>query len=183
MDQADTLGHRAYSAGGAVSDASTAPGRISDFQSEDMDTTAQPSEVESYSDRPMTSQDARFCHSGPDSDWGEGESEVSRHRRQYPKILPYVIPTEQVQNRWYQGEDLMDPRKVASPACRVGRPNVDGSIGGDKGHPLPPNQPNRQYFHDDRELCRRVTYPHAERDTKGKCSPITEQERLKRAKC
>ncbi len=52
MDQADTLGHGAYSAGGIASDTGDAPGRMSDFQSEDMDTTAQPSEVESYSDRP-----------------------------------------------------------------------------------------------------------------------------------
>ncbi len=59
MDQADTLGHGNYSAGGIAADTGAAPGRISDFQSEDMHTTAQPSEVESYSDRPMTSQDAR----------------------------------------------------------------------------------------------------------------------------
>ncbi len=47
MDQVDTLGHGAYSAGGAVSDTSAAPGRISDFQSKEMDTPAQPSEAES----------------------------------------------------------------------------------------------------------------------------------------
>ncbi len=104
MDQSDTLGHEVYSADGTVSDASAAPSRTSDFQSEDMDTTAQPSEIESHSDQPMTSQDAHFRHSGADSDCGEGESEASRHRRQYPKILPYLIPTEeQVQNRWCEG--------------------------------------------------------------------------------
>ncbi len=46
----------------------------------------------------------------------------------------------------------MDPREVALPARRVGRPKVDGSIGGDKGSPLPPKCPGRQYFHYNREL-------------------------------
>ncbi len=70
MDQAETLGHGTHSAGSIASDTGATPGRISDFQSEDMDTTAQPSEVESYSDQPMTSQDVRYACSHPDSDWG-----------------------------------------------------------------------------------------------------------------
>ncbi len=56
-----------------------------------------------------------------------------------------------------------------------------GPSAGDKGYPLPPSQPDREYFHDDSELCRRVTYPRAERDAKGKCSPITKQECLEHA--
>ncbi len=40
MDQSDTLGHGIQSTGDAVSNASVALGRVSDFQSEDMDTTA-----------------------------------------------------------------------------------------------------------------------------------------------
>ncbi len=72
----------------------------------------------------------------------------------------------------------MDPREVASPACRVGWPNVDGSIGGDKGSPLPPKRPSRPYYHNNRELSRQVTYPRAEKDEKGRCPHITEQERL-----
>ncbi len=44
----------------------------------------------------------------------------------------------------------MDPREVASPVRRVGRPNI--SIGGDKGHPLPPKRPSWQYFHEERGL-------------------------------
>ncbi len=147
MDQANTLGHEKYSAGGVASDNGAAFGRISDFQSEDLDTTAQPSEVESYSDRAMTSQDALYTHSGPDSDWDDGESEASKRCRMYPKILPHLISTaDQVQNQWHREEDLMDPRRVASPAGRVGRPNTDGSIGGDKGHPLPPKRPDRNTF-------------------------------------
>ncbi len=43
MDQAEMLGRGAYSAGGVVSDTRATPGRLSDFQSKDMDTTAQPS--------------------------------------------------------------------------------------------------------------------------------------------
>ncbi len=133
MDQADTLGHGTYSDGGIASDTGVASSTTSDFQSEDMDTTAQPSEVESCSDRPMNSQDIRYARSGPDSDWGDGESEPAKHRHMYPKILPYLIPTPtQIQNRWYREKDLMDPCEAASPACRVGRPNTDRSIGGDR---------------------------------------------------
>ncbi len=139
MDQADTLGPYTYSAEGIASDTGIAPSRTSDFHSEDMDTTAQPSEVESCSDRPINSQDTRYAHSGPDSDWGDGESEAAKHCCMYPKILPYLIPTPtQIQNRWYREEDLMDPCEAASPTYRVGKSNTDGSIGGDKGHPLPP---------------------------------------------
>ncbi len=50
MDQADTLGHGTYSVGGIASDTGPATGRISDFQSEDMDTTEQRSQIERYSD-------------------------------------------------------------------------------------------------------------------------------------
>ncbi len=114
---------------------------------------AHPSEVESYSDRPMDSQDSRYIRSGPDSDWGDGESEMAKRRRLYPKILPYVIPTPTgVDNMWFREEDLIDPREVASPAHRVGRPNVDRSIGKDKGNPLPLKRPGRQYFHEEREM-------------------------------
>ena len=77
MDQDHVLGHDTYPDRGLASDTGVAPGRISDFQSEEMDTTAQPSEVESYSDLPMETQ----ARNGPDSDWGEGESEMARRRR------------------------------------------------------------------------------------------------------
>ncbi len=39
----------------------------------------------------MDSQDARYARSG--LDWGDGESEVAKRHRMYPKILPYMIPT------------------------------------------------------------------------------------------
>ncbi len=94
-----------------ASDTGAAPERISGFQSKEMDTTAQPSEVESYSDRPMESQDTRYICSGPDSDWGEGESETAKRRQLYPKVQPYAILTpSRIDNGWYQEEDLMDPR-------------------------------------------------------------------------
>ncbi len=92
MDQDDVLGHDTYLDRDLASDTGAAPGRISGFHSEEMDTTAQPSEVESCSDRPMESQDAQYIRSGPDSNWGEGESEMARRRRLYPKVPPYVIP-------------------------------------------------------------------------------------------
>ncbi len=70
---------------------------------------------------------------------GVDEDEVARRRRLYPKIRPYVIPQMvTVNNGWYEGEDCMDSIEVASPVCRVGRPNLDGSIGGYKADPLPP---------------------------------------------
>ena len=75
----------------------------------------------------------------------------------------------------------MDPREVASPARRVGRPNVDGSIGGDQGNPLPPNRTSRQYSYYGRELRRQITYPWADKDKKGKYPHITEEERLEHA--
>ncbi len=182
MDQDDVLGHDTYLDGGSASDAGVAPERTNVFQSEDMDTTAQPLGAESCSDQPMESQDARYTRSDPDSNWGEGEHEMAKRRRLYPKVRPYTIPVaSRIERGWYLGEDLMDPREVTSPARRVGRPNVDGSIGGDQGTPLPPNRPSRQYYHHGRELRRRVTYSCAEKDEKGKYPHITEQERLARA--
>ncbi len=69
-----------------------------------------------------------------------GASEAAKRRRMYPKIMPYIIPTPTgVENRWFPQEDLMDPREVASPACRVGRPNIDRSIGETRGTPCLPN--------------------------------------------
>ncbi len=60
----------------------------------------------------------------------------------------------------------------------MGKPNIDGSIGGDKGYPLPLGRPDWEYFHNDRELFRRVTYPHTKKDAAGKYPCITEQEHL-----
>ncbi len=91
---------------------------------------------------------------------GEGEDEASRHRRLYPKVLSYAVPDRTVfPNGWYQEEDYMDPIKVASSVCRVGKPNLDGSIGGHKGYPLLPRREGRDYSHYQWELARRVIYP------------------------
>ncbi len=81
MDQDNVLGRDTYLDGGLASDTGVAPRRVTDFQSEDMDTTAQPSEAESYSGRPMESQDARHSRGNPDPTWGEGENEVAQRRR------------------------------------------------------------------------------------------------------
>ncbi len=86
MDQDDVLGNDDYLDRGVASDTGAAPERINGFQSEEMDTTAQLSEVESYSDRPMGSQDMWYIRSGPDSDWGERESETAKRRQLYPKV-------------------------------------------------------------------------------------------------
>ncbi len=127
----------------------------------------------------MESQDARHHRDNPDPTWGKGENETAKRRRLYPKLRPYTIPAPQrVDNRWYQGEDMMDPNEVAPPARRVGQPNVDGSIKGDQRHALTPNRPTWQHFYHDRELHRRVTYARAEKDEKGRYPHITEEERV-----
>ncbi len=179
LDQDDILGCDTYLNGGLVSDTSNAPGRIDDFQSKEMDTTAQPSGAVSCSDWPRESQDVRYARSGPDSNWGEGENEMAKRRRLYPKVRPFVIPIQsRIDNDWYQEEDMMDSRDVAPPACRVGHPNVNGSIGGDKEKPLPPQRSGRQYYYNGRELRRQITYSRAAKDEKGKYPQITEQEHL-----
>ncbi len=182
MDQDDVLGHDTSLDGGSASDTGMPSRKVADSQSEDMAIIAQPSEPESYSGRPMESQDARHNRGNPDPMWGEGENKTAKHRQLYPKVRPYTVPAPQrVDNGWYQGEDVMDPSEMASPACRVGRPNVDGSLGGDQGNALPPNRPTRQYSYYDRELHRRVTYDQAEKNEKGKYPHITEEKRITRA--
>ena len=104
MDQDDVLGHDTYLDGGLASDTFMAPGRVSDFQSEDMDTTAQPSWAESYFDWPMESQDARHSHGNPDPTWSEGENEMAKHHRLYPKVPPYTVPAPaRIDEGCYQG--------------------------------------------------------------------------------
>ncbi len=93
MDQDDVLGRDTYPDGGLASDPGMASRRMTDFQSEDMDTTAQRSGAESCSGRPMGSQDARHSRDNPDPTWGEGENETAKCRRLYPKIRPYAVPT------------------------------------------------------------------------------------------
>ncbi len=80
MDQDDVLGHDTHLDGGLVSDTGMASGGVADFQSEDMDTTAQPSEAESYSGQLRESQDAWHSCGNPESTWGEGENEAAQRR-------------------------------------------------------------------------------------------------------
>ena len=93
MDQEDVLGRDTYLDGSLASDPGMACRRMTDFQSEDMDTTAQTLEAESYSEWPMGSQDARHSCGNPDPIWGEGENETAKRRRLYPKVRPYAVPT------------------------------------------------------------------------------------------
>ncbi len=116
MDQDEVLEPDTYLDGGSASDAGMAFGQKVDSQSEDMDITAQPSEAESYSGRPMERQDARHHCDNPGSTWGEGENETAKRRRLYPKVWPYTTPAPQdVANRWYQGEDVMVPNEMPPP--------------------------------------------------------------------
>ncbi len=92
----------------------------------------------------METQDARYSRGNPESAWGEGENETARRRRLYPKVRPYTVSVQpDADNGWYQGEDVMDPNEVVPPARTIGLPNVDGSIGGDQRHALPPTRPTR----------------------------------------
>ncbi len=182
MDQDEVLGHDAHLDEGSTSDAGMAFGQRTDSQSEDMDVNVRYSDSEGLSGQPMETQDARYGRDNPEFPWGEGENEAAKCRRLYPKVRPYTVPVYQdVNNGWYQGEDLMDPNDVAPPARRVGLPNVDGSIGGDHRHALPPPRQTRQNFYYGRELRRRMTYDRAAKGAKGKYPHITEEERITRA--
>ena len=182
MDQDEVLGHDAHLNEGSTSDAGMAFGQRTDSQSEDMDVTVRFSDSEGHFGQPMETQDARYGRDHPELLWGEGENEAAKRRRLYPKVQPYTVPVQrEIGNGWYQGEDLMDPNDVAPPARRVGLPNVDGSIGGDHRHALPPPRQTRQNFYYGRELPRRVTYDRAAKGDKGKYPHITEEERITRA--
>ncbi len=130
----------------------------------------------------METLDARYNRGNSEPAWGEGENETAKRRRLYPKVQPYTVPMQQdIDNGWYQGEDVMDPNDVVPPVHRIGLPNVDGSIGGDQRHTLPPTRPTRRHFYYDREFCQRVTYDRTEKNDKGKYPHITEEERVARA--
>ncbi len=144
MDQDDVMEHNAHLDEGSASEAGMAYGQTTDSQSEAMDVAGAGSESEGFSGRPMDTQDARHDHDHLELTWGKGESEKAKRRRKYPKIRPYAVPVRQdTGSGWYQGEDLMDPNDVAPLACRVGLPNVDGSIGGDTRYALPPPSESR----------------------------------------
>ncbi len=134
MDKSDKLGHGVQPTRGAVSDASMPTGGVSDLPSEDMDTTAQPSELESHSSFPSTSQDARSHRSGPVWLCVGGR----RRRGIQASSIPQGITL-----CWHQGDYYMDPTEVAPSVGRVGRPNSDASNGGHKCHPLPPRREGR----------------------------------------
>ncbi len=139
MDQDEALGHGGPLDEGSTSEAGMAFGQRTDSQSEEMDINVHYSDSEGLSRQPMETQDARDDRGHSELSWDEGENEVAKRRQLYPKVRPYAVPVYQdIDNGWYQREDLMDPNDVAPPACRIGLPNVDGSIGGDNRLALPP---------------------------------------------
>ncbi len=76
----------------------------------------------------------------------------------------------------------MDPNDVAPPVCRMGLPNVVGSIGGDAKYTLPPPRQSRSNFYYGRELRRRVIYDRPPKNDKGHYPRISEEECVKRAR-
>ncbi len=182
MDQDEVLEHDVHLNEGSASDAGLAFGQRTDSESEDMDVKNHYSESEGHSNLRMETQDARYSHGNPEPTCGKGENEAAKRRRLYPKVWPYTVPVQRdVDNGWYQGEDMMDPNDVAPPARRVGLLNVDGSIGGDQRHALPSARPTQQHFYYDRELCQGVTYDRVGKNDKGKYPHITEEGRVVRA--
>ncbi len=182
MDQDDVLEHNASLDEDSAYEAGMAYGQTTDSQSEAMDVVGAGSELEGFSDRPMDAQDARHDRDRHEPTWDEGESETAKRRRKYPKVRPYTVPVRQeINNGWYQWEDLLDPSEVAPPARRVGLPNVDGSIGGDTRYALPPPRESRSNFYYNRELHRQVTYDRGTKSDKGHYPHITEEERVARA--
>ncbi len=182
MDQDETLDHSVPLDEGSASEIGLAFGQRTDSHSEDMDVTHHGSESEGLSGQPMETQDDRHSRRDPGPTWGEGENEAAKRRRLYPKVRLYTVPVRQdIDNGWYQWEDVMDPSDVAPPACRVGLPNADGSIGGDQRLALPPARPTRQYSYYGRELCQRVIYGREEKNNKGKSPHITEEARVTRS--
>ncbi len=156
MDQDEVLEHDNRLEEGITSDAGVAFGQTTDSQSEVMDVTGLYSEPEGFSEQPMETQDARYDRDASEPTWGEGENEMAKRRRKYPKVRPYAVPARQeIDNGWYQGEDIMDPNDVDPPVCRLGLPNVDGSIGGDAKYALPPPRQSRSNFYYSREWRRK----------------------------
>ncbi len=148
MDQDEILGHNAHLEEGSTSEAGMAFGQTTDSQSEAMDVTGLYSEPEGFFGQPVETQDARHSCDDPESTWGEGENETAKRRQKYPKVRPYAVPVyQEIDNGWYQREDIMDPNDVAPPVLRVGLPNVDGSIGGDAKYALPPPRPTQRNFY------------------------------------
>ncbi len=86
MDQDDVLGHDTHLDEGSTSEAGMAFGQTTDSQSEAMDATGLYSEPEGFSGQPMDTQDARCSRDDPQSTWGDGESEMAKRRRKYPKV-------------------------------------------------------------------------------------------------
>ena len=116
MDQNETLDHGIPLDEGSASEVGLAFGQRTDSQSEDMDVTNRYSESEGLSGLPMETQDARYGHGNPGPTWDEGENETAKRRRLYPKVRPYMVPVRQdIDNGWYQREDMMDPNDVGSP--------------------------------------------------------------------
>ncbi len=146
MDQDETLDHDIPLDEGSASEVVLAFGQKTDSQSEDMEVTNRYSESEGFSGQPMETQDAQYSRSNPEPIWGEGENEAAKRHRLYPKVRLYTVPVRQdIDNGWYQREDVMDPNDVAPPACRVGLPNADAYIGGDQRLALPPARPSWPY--------------------------------------
>ncbi len=84
---------------------------------------------------------------------------------------------DEVGHGWYAGEDYMNPAEVATPSHRVGKPNLDGSIGGTRITPCHlPDQTGPTPI----SKGVRVAYPRTKKDVEGKYTTITEQEHLAR---
>ncbi len=113
----------------------------------------------------------------------EWEADFKREEESWPTRFPvrkpFVKPrVEQANDNWYQGEDCLDPSRVAAQAERAILPATDGALalkrdadmpGASRGH-------TKYKTHD---LKRQLSYPRDKR-TDGKLAPISSAELLGR---
>ncbi len=112
--------------------------------------------------------------------WEEGlKLEEESWPTRFPVRKPFVKPrVEQVDDNWYQGEDCVDPSRIAPQAERAILPSADGSLALKRDVDMPGASRGRTKYktHD---LERRLSYKKGKR-TEGRLTPIVSAELIGR---
>ena len=108
--------------------------------------------------------------------WEEGlkQDEESWPTR-FPLRKPFIKPrVEQVDDKWYQGEDCVDPSRIAPPADRAILPSADGTLALERDVDMPGASRGRTKYktHD---LERRLSFKKGKR-TEGRLARISSAE-------
>ncbi len=93
----------------------------------------------------------------------ELEHEEASWPTRFPVQKPFIKPrVEQVDDKWYQGEDCVDPSGIAPPAARAILPAADGTLSLRRDAAMPGASRGRTVYktHD---LVRRLSYKKGER--------------------